>query len=95
MKTLDDALVIGIMREEWDKRVKVLSEKVDLTMSAPVSAKGEEKTILTPELKVRHKDSGIRYTIDSVGPRDVILRTPEGETFLVNGDELEQGYELD
>jgi hypothetical protein len=42
-----------------------------------------------------HTKSGIRYTVDSVGPRDVILRTPENETFLVDKDTLEKEYHLD
>jgi len=50
---------------------------------------------LTPELKVMHRDSGIRYTISSVGPRDVILKTPEGEEFIVDADSLEREYYLD
>jgi hypothetical protein len=57
--------------------------------------KGEEQTVISPELKIIHKKSGIRYTIDSVGPRDCILRTPEGEKILVGKEEIESAYELD
>lgn len=93
MKTLTEADVIRVMREEWDKRVAALAEKVDLTLSMKTK-EGGEQLVISPELKVMHKDSGIRYTVDSVGPRDVILRTPEGEKFLVDKDELESSYEL-
>lgn len=83
------------MREEWDKKVSTLSEEVDLSMTSKVGGNSEEKSVLTPELKVMHRDSGIRYTISSVGPRDVILKTPEGEEFIVDADSLEREYYLD
>lgn len=94
MKTLSQDDIIRIMREEWDVRVAKLSETVELTLKTKLNDKGEQ-LILSPELKVMHKKSGIRYTIDSVGPRDVILRTPEGEQFIVDAQELENEYELD
>jgi hypothetical protein len=81
------------MREEWQKKVDSLSEQIDMVMNSKVGH--DPKDVLSPELKVKHKDSQIRYTICSVGPRDVILRTPEGEQFLVSKEELEAGYELD
>ena len=94
MKTLQEADVLRIMREEWGKRVTNLTEAIEVVMAAPVEDQGTEQ-ILSPDLKVRHKKSGIKYTINSVGPRDVILRTPEGEEFLVDGAELERDYQLD
>lgn len=93
MKPLTEADIIEIFREEWDHRVRALSEEIDVVLSAPTVG-GDSKIILAPELKVRHKESGIRYTVDSVSPREVVLRTPENETFLVDAQELE-AYELD
>lgn len=93
MKTLTEADVIRVMREEWNKKVSALAEVVGLTMKA--KAGDGEKELVSPELKVMHRKSGIRYTVDSVGPRDVILRTPEGETFIVDQEELESDYHLD
>lgn len=94
MKALQESDVLRIMQEEWDNRVNRLAEAVEVVMTAPVEEQGTEE-ILSPDLKVRHKKSGIRYTIASVGPRDVILKTPEGEEFLVDGQELENEYILD
>jgi hypothetical protein len=94
MKTLTEADVLRIMREEWDNKVNQLAETIDVALTAKLG-KGDEKIVISPELKVLHKKSGIRYTVDSVGPRDCILRTPEGETFLVDATTLEQEYELD
>jgi hypothetical protein len=64
-------------------------------MTSKVDNNDGIQTVVTPELKVRHKKSQIRYTVTSVGPKDVILRTPEGENFLVDADELEKNYQLD
>jgi hypothetical protein len=94
MKELREEDVLRLMREEWDAGVQALTEKVDMVMNAVVD--GDEKApVIAPELKVRHKKSQIRYTVSSVGPRDTILRTPEGEHFLVGKDEFEDQYELD
>jgi len=95
MRNLTEADVIRVMREEWDKKVSTLAETVEIALSSKVGDGSGEQPILSPELKVMHKQSGIRYTVDSVGPRDVILRTPENDKFLVNKDELEADYELD
>lgn len=94
MRTLKEADIIRIMREEWNKKVAALAETIDVALKSKVGREGE-KPVLSPGLKVVHKDSGIRYTVDSVGPSDVILVTPEGEKFLVDGPTLENEYELD
>ena len=95
MKTLQEADVIRVMREEWEAGVKDLSEQIDMVMNAKVGNKGPEEPVIAPELKIRHKKSQIRYTVSSVGPEDIILRTPEGEDFLVDKHTLENEYELD
>lgn len=82
------------MREEWTAGVKALSEQIDMVMNSTVGD-DSDVPVLSPELKIRHKKSQIRYTVDSVGPRDIILRTPEGEKFLVDKETLESEYELD
>lgn len=95
MRNLTEADVIRVMREEWDKKVATLTETVEIALNSKVGDGGGEQPILAPELKVMHKKSGIRYTVDSVGPRDIILRTPENDKFLVDKDTLEDEYELD
>lgn len=94
MKMLREADVIRVMREEWEAGVKDLTEQIDMVMNAKVDGKAEEP-VIAPELKIRHKKSQLRYTVCSVGPQDVILRTPEGEQFLVDKETLESEYELD
>lgn len=82
------------MREEWDARVNRLSEQINIVLNTDAAKDGKTDTIVSPELKLFHKNSGILYTVDSVGPRDVILRTPEGENFIVDKDDFEKNYEL-
>lgn len=81
------------MREEWNAKVAHLAEQIDMVMTSKIGKQQGE--VLAPELKVKHKESQIRYTISSVGPRDVILRTPEGDEFIVSKETLEAEYELD
>jgi hypothetical protein len=95
MKELQQEDILRLMREEWNKKVTTLAEKVDLTLTGKVAKGDGEKLLLSPELKVIHNSSGLKYTIDSVSPRDVILRTPEGDKFLVNAAELEKEYSLE
>lgn len=91
-KNLTEADVIAAFNEEWERRINSLLEKVDVTLDAKID--GDVKDVITPELKVIHKQSGIRYTVDSVGKRDIMLRTPEGDTFLLDKEEFEKDYEL-
>ncbi len=95
MKALRDEDIVRMMREEWAAGVRALSEQIDMVMNAKVDKKGPEEPVVAPELKVRHKKSGLRYTVNSVGPHDVILRAPEGETFLVSAEDFEDEYQLD
>ena len=93
MKKLEESDIIQIMREEWDAKVRALSETVDAVLKGKVD--GKEKTLIDPDLKLRHKKTQYLYTVVSVGPRDVILKTPEGKQFLVDKDDLEKNYEID
>ena len=81
------------MREEWNAKVSALSEEVDLAFKSKVD--GEDKDIISQDLKIRHKKSQLLYTVVSVGPRDIILKNPEGEEFLLDKKQLEDEYELD
>lgn len=93
MKKLTESEIIQMMREEWNAKLQALSEDVDAIFKAKVD--GKEKQVLDKDLKLRHKKTQFLYTIVSVGPRDAILKTPEGTDFLVDKDTLEDEYELD
>lgn len=94
MKTLTEADVLRVIREEWQAGVAALTEQIDMVMHSKVDGP-EKEPVISPELKVKHKKSQIRYTVSSVGPRDIILRTPEGQEFLIDKETLESEYELD
>lgn len=91
MKALTESDVIRIFQEENSKRLKVLDEELDMYFKSA----GDVENIISKELKVKHKQSGLRFTVDSVSPRDVILRSPEGSLVRVNQAQLESDYELD
>ena len=93
MKKLEESDIIQIMREEWEAKLQALSETVDIVFKSKVD--GKDKQVIDPDLKLRHKKTQFLYTVVSVGPRDAILKTPEGEDFLVDKDTLEDEYELD
>jgi len=94
MKKLEESDIIRMMREEWNAKLARLSEEVDAVLTGKID--GSEKMILSPDTKLRHKKSKLLYTLVSVGPRDAILKTPEGDKqFLVDKDTLEKEYAID
>jgi hypothetical protein len=93
MRTLQESDIIRIMREEWRARQAILAEQIDMVMSSKIGK--EEEPVLSPGLKVKHKKSNLRYTVASVGTQDIILMTPEGDQFLVDGPSFEEEYRLD
>lgn len=93
MKKLEESDIIQMMREEWDAKLARLSEAVEAVMKGKVD--GQEKMLISPDLKLRHKKTQLLYTVVSAGPRDVILRTPEGKQFIVDKDTLENEYAID
>ena len=93
MKNLEDKEIIKLMKEEWSSKICKLSESIDATFAGKVD--GKEKNILSPQTKLRHKKTQYLYDLVSIGPRDAILKTPEGNQFIVDKDELEKNYELD
>jgi hypothetical protein len=80
------ASAVEVMLQEWQHNIKKLMEDTKFD--------DDDLGTITPGLKVKHKDSGIRYTVYSVSPRDVILKTPEGDKFLVSSETLESEYIL-
>lgn len=89
MRQLTEADIIRLMREEYALKLERAAAP------ALVSGGKDVEDLISPGLKVLHRGSGIRYTVDSVSPRDVVLRTPEGEKFLIDNDELASEYSLD
>ena len=90
---LTEAKIVKMILEEYDRRAHRVLSEVELDPFP-----GQEYTdepIISPHLKVRHVNTQLLYTIDSVSPRDITLRSPEGDLFTVDSDEFEKEYKLD
>jgi hypothetical protein len=97
VKHLNESELIKLMNEEWDRRLAHFAESLKLDFPVPGGKGGKEKKlVISDELKVKHEESGYRYTIDSVeaDEEEVVLRAPEGDKFMVHTDKLEKEYGL-
>lgn len=93
MKKLNESDIVRMMREEWNFKLRRLTETVDAVFKGKID--GKEKTLISTDLKLRHKESQFLYTVVSVGPDDIILSNPEGQQFMLDKKELEDEYEID
>lgn len=89
--TLTESEVIDIFREEHKKKFDALVEELDMYFRSA----NDVDNVISSDLKVKHKKSGLRFTVDSVSARDVVLRSPEGKRFKLDQQTLENEYELD
>ena len=89
---LTEQRIIEIMREEYEAKLRKLDEDLSAFMNVPDD---DKEGIIGLETKVRHKETQLLYTVNSVGPNEIELRTPESKTFMVTSDEFEKEYELD
>ncbi len=94
MSNFNENELIETIFQKWEKRISQIAEEVDATLKGKVD--GNEKIILSPGTKMRHKKSKLLYTLVRVEENDVVLLTPEGDKeFLVNKDTLEKEYAID
>lgn len=89
MSTITEKQLRRIIKEEIEKIFED-SEKLQYTAKSGKN----DRVIISPGLKVLH-NSGIRYTVVSVSGDKCVLKTPEGDKFIVSSDELEASYKLD
>lgn len=108
MDTLTEQTIIGLMREEWQKKLLQLEKSLNAYMKS-----GEErKWVIGKGTKIKHTSSGLLYTVTGVSKHsddsipndsiditstdgvDITLSTPEGEQFTVSDKELQSEYEL-
>ena len=72
--SVDTSFLLEVFRSEYNGRLNEVISEVDVTDD-------DGNVILSPDLKVRHKDSGFEYTIDRVEGEDgdikIHLRSPE------------------
>ena len=73
--SVDTGFLLEMFKSEYDNRLNEVIGEADVFDD-------DGKVILSPDLKVRHKDSGYEYTIDRVEGEDgdevkIYLRSPE------------------
>lgn len=94
-KQVDDQTILRIMREEWTTRKSGLVTEVKLVAERE-SKKAEDISFDTVSigLKIKHKESGVLYTVNQVSPGSVTLRSPEGALAVIPNASLEAEFEL-
>lgn len=102
MKHLTEQEVIKILREEYDQRRKKRLLELDMFIQDLAEEDDETKEgepvgepVVSPDLKVRHRESKLLYTVDSVNPKFVVLKSPEGRLFQVSEKDFDKDYVLD
>ena len=63
------------------------------TSAAKKAGDGIEYDLVSTGFKVKHKKSGILYTVNKKKDDTVILKTPTQKKFQVSSDEFEEDYE--
>ena len=61
----------------------------------PIKGVPTTTSLISPELKIRHKKTKLLYTVSSTSEGKITLRNPEGEPFTISIDEFEKEYDLD
>ena len=78
MTKVNTAFLLEMFRKEYTQRIDEVIGEADAFDS-------EGNMILSPDLKVRHKSSGLEYTIDKAegedGSLEIHLRSPESPRF--------------
>lgn len=100
MKILSDDEIIQMIREEWTRKLKKLSENIELSTTSKVD--GEEKFVISPGLKImsKNKDKSKRqlYTVEEISPVTVRLsfydKNGAKKFITINNEKLEQKYDL-
>ena len=53
----------------------------------------EEQSKITAGLRIKHKKTGLKYTVEQVYDNEIVLLTPEMYNFCVTPKEFETNYE--
>lgn len=90
---LTEQRIIEIMRDEWAKRVKGLTERTATFLGLnPDELNETVDPAIKPGLKVKHLGSGVEYEVAEVSPHEVVLLTPEKKAFCVSDKEFADEY---
>ena len=86
MKTFSRSDVLDIVRE-----MKSLSMKESKSLEPEIGPDGREKIVIGPGLKIRHKSSGLVYTVSRVEGNICFAQRP-GKEISISFKDL-KGYE--
>jgi hypothetical protein len=96
IRKLTESDVVRIFREEWEAKMRKMSEGPDIDFSMKLPGKNSQESILISRgTKVKHKETGIRYTVTNVNEDGCTLKGPEGKKNTVNVKQLEGEYALE
>ena len=96
IRKLTESDVVRIFREEWEAKMKKMSEGPDIDFSMKLPGKNSQESILISSgTKVKHKETGIRYTVTSVNEDGCTLKAPEGKETKASAKQMEEEYELE
>lgn len=90
MKNLTEGVVVSLFREEYQKRKTNLS--VALENFLGISVESDKEGLISTDTKVKHKETGLLYTVDQVEPDVIVLKTPNGELFSVDSEDFQEKY---
>jgi hypothetical protein len=90
-KVIDRAALEELLFKKYGDTARVMLEKAD----SSYSKEDMMKNLLSAGLKIKHKESGLRYTIDSVTDQIITLLTPEQRQVTLPKAEVEKDYVLD
>lgn len=90
-KVIDRAALEKLLLNKYGNVAKVMLEKAD----SSYNKEDMMKNLLSAGLKIKHKESGLRYTIDSVTDQIITLLTPEQRQVTLPKAEVEKDYVLD
>ncbi len=93
MAKLTEKKIISLLREQYEKKLHVVENSLNAFLNELDAV--QKKGVIGIDTKVRHKGSRLLYTIEEIGPNEIILLTPTGNTFTVSDKEFTEEYELD
>lgn len=88
MQLTNEELVTAI-RQAWDKKLAALKEDLNSFLNEDIEPQ------VGTETKVKHRESQLLYTVHSIGPDEVVLRTPTGRLFTIDSASFDNEYEVD
>lgn len=92
-KHLTEQDVVRIVKEEIGRLFEKAEEHLDVIFKP--KGEGEAHNVISPQLRVKHKSSGLIFTVDQVGTNSVVVRSPDGREAAFSASDFENEFQLD